>query len=376
MAVKKTKLKIMLVFGTRPEAIKLAPLIEELRKTGANHLVVITAQHRQMIDQALDIFGITPDVDLDIMKPNQTIQEIIQRSADGIQPVFDAEKPDIVVVQGDTTSAMAIAMAARFNDITVAHVEAGLRTYDTNRPFPEEINRQVVGRVADLHFAPTKMSADNLLNEGVRPENVFITGNTVVDALLEIAKKTKKPSLKTLEELDFTKRRVVLVTTHRRESFGAPLKNICRAIVDLATLNPDIDIVLPVHPNPKVSSTVRRICLSADNIHLVEPLDYPDLVWVLERCYLVLTDSGGLQEESPTFKKPVLVMREKTERPEGVEAGVAKLVGVNRDAIVSAAQTLLDDKKAYAAMQAKKNPYGDGSAARRIASILSSYDGT
>jgi UDP-N-acetylglucosamine 2-epimerase (non-hydrolysing) len=367
-------MKIMLVFGTRPEAIKLSPVIDELGKRGLDYRVVITAQHRQMIDQALGVFGIKPDVDLDIMRDNQTIREIIERSTVGIQPVFDNEKPDIVVVQGDTTSAMAIAMAARFNNITVAHIEAGLRTYDTNRPYPEEINRQVVGRMADLHFAPTKKAANNLLNEGVKPETVFVTGNTIVDALLEVAKNTESPSLKSLRNLDPEKRRIILVTAHRRESFGEPMEYISQAVADLAAQNPEIDIVFPVHLNPKVVATVRKVCSSLDNILLVEPLDYPDLVWLLKQCYLVLTDSGGLQEEAPTFKKPVLVMREKTERPEGLAAGAAKLVGVNRENIAQEAQILIDNEKAYAGMQAIVNPYGDGCAAGRIAAILSSYD--
>jgi UDP-N-acetylglucosamine 2-epimerase (non-hydrolysing) len=364
-------LKVMAVFGTRPEAIKLAPVIDELKKRdGVETRVVITAQHREMIDQALSIFNIVPDIDLDIMRPDQTLDGIVCRSMAGIAPVFDAAPPDIVLVQGDTTSAMAMALAANHRGIKVGHVEAGLRTYDKTQPFPEELNRQLIGRLADLHFAPTETARENLRREGTPSDTVFMTGNTVVDALLRISAELKQPGNKTLQEIDFDGRRVILVTAHRRESFGAPLKNIAAAVRQIAEENADVEIVLPVHPNPRVSSTLRPALEDVARIHLVEPLDYPDLVWTLSKCYFAMTDSGGIQEEAPTFKKPVLVMREKTERPEGVEAGVAKIVGTTVYRLVGAATDLLTNDEVYSRMRAQKNPYGDGRSAQRIADIL------
>lgn len=364
-------LKVMAIFGTRPEAIKLAPVIDELRKRdGIETRVVITAQHREMIDQVLKIFGIRPDVDLDIMRPNQTLDDIVCRSMAGIAPVFEATRPDVVLVQGDTTSAMAMALAANHRGITVGHVEAGLRTYDKTQPFPEELNRQLIGRLADLHFAPTDTAHDNLLREGAPNDRVFMTGNTVVDALLRVLAEIREPSNQALSPINFDNKKVILVTAHRRESFGAPLQNIAAAVRQIAAENDDVEIVLPVHPNPRVSEVIRPALENVPRVRLVGPLDYPDLIWVLSRCYFAMTDSGGIQEEAPTFKKPVLVMRDKTERPEGIEAGVAKIVGTTIYRLVGAATDLLTDDAVYSSMRAKKNPYGDGRAAVRIVDCL------
>ncbi len=364
-------LKVMAVFGTRPEAIKLAPVIDELRqRDGVECRVVVTAQHREMIDQALNIFEIRPDADLNIMRPDQTLDDVVCRALAGIAPVFETMEPDVVLVQGDTTSALAMALAASHRGITVGHVEAGLRTHDKAHPFPEELNRQMIGRLADLHFAPTEIARDNLLAEGIASDRVFLTGNTVVDTLLRLSTEIREPVDDTLRRIDFDKQRVILVTAHRRENFGAPLEHIATAVRQIAEEHADVEIVLPVHPNPRVSAVMRAALANVERVHLVKPLNYSDLIWVLARCYFAMTDSGGIQEEAPTFKKPVLVMREKTERPEGIEAGVAKIVGTTVYRLVGAASDLLNNEGVYASMRARKNPYGDGHAAARIADIL------
>lgn len=362
---------VLPVFGTRPEAIKLAPVIAEMRRRGdIETRVIITAQHREMIDQALKIFRIAPDIDLDIMTPGQSLDDIVRRSMAGIGPVLEMAKPDLVLVQGDTTSAMAIALAAGQRQVAVGHVEAGLRTYDKTRPFPEELNRQLISRIADMHFAPTESAKQNLLKEGLPAANVLMTGNTVVDAMYKIAGEISNPENRELESLDFENKKVILVTAHRRESFGVPLENICKAVKRIAEENADVEIVLPVHPNPMVSEVVRPALMGVPNIRLLEPLAYSDLIWVLSRCYMAMTDSGGIQEEAPTFKKPVLVMREKTERPEGVEAGIAKLVGTEFLRIVGAATDILTNPEVYKRMSATENPYGDGHAAERITDAI------
>jgi UDP-N-acetylglucosamine 2-epimerase (non-hydrolysing) len=353
-------LKLLVVVGTRPEAIKMAPVIRHLRaEPGCEVVVCATAQHREMLDQALSLFAITPDVDLDLMRPDQTPNELAARVFAGLDAVLSREAPDWLLVQGDTTTAMAAAIAAFHRHVRVAHVEAGLRTGDFQRPFPEEMNRRVVDLVSDANFVPTRRAARALEAEGVALEKIHLTGNTVVDALLEIAGREGK-----VPEED-----LVLITAHRRESFGRPLEAIVRAIGRLARRFPDTRFVHVIHPNPNVRSVV-RVNENLPNVKLVEPLDYLGLVRLMRRARLILTDSGGIQEEAPTFGKPVLVLREKTERPEGVEAGLARLVGTDEERIVREGEELLASPDARRAMAGRANPYGDGRAAERIAAAL------
>jgi UDP-N-acetylglucosamine 2-epimerase (non-hydrolysing) len=353
-------LKLLVVIGTRPEAIKMAPVIRRLRaEPGCKVVVCATAQHREMLDQALSPFAITPDVDLDLMRPDQTPNELAARAFAALDAVLSREAPDWLLVQGDTTTAMAAAIAAFHRRIRIGHVEAGLRTGDFQRPFPEEMNRRVVDLVTDANFVPTRRAARALEGEGVGPEKIFLTGNTVVDALLEIAGREGA-----IKEED-----LVLITAHRRESFGRPLEGIVRAIGQLARRFPETRFVHVIHPNPNVRSVVRAN-ESLPNVSLVEPLDYLGLVRLMRRARLILTDSGGIQEEAPTFGKPVLVLREKTERPEGVEAGLARLVGTDEERIVCESERLLSSVAARRAMAGSSNPYGDGRAAERIASAL------
>jgi UDP-N-acetylglucosamine 2-epimerase (non-hydrolysing) len=366
-----SKHKIVVVFGTRPEAIKLAPVIKKLRSRPKEFdvVVVVTAQHREMLDQVLETFDINPDYDLNIMRADQSLSQVTSRALSGLAVVYQDVKPSVVIVQGDTTTAFVGALAAYYLKIKIAHVEAGLRTWDKFHPFPEEINRRLVSVVADYNFAPTTLSRENLLREGVKKEHVFVTGNTVIDALLEITGRPhdfNDPYLASLRPGG----RVVLVTIHRRESFGRPMEEMCCAIAEIARSAEDLDIVIPVHPNPTVRATVRGILEDAPNVHLIKPLDYQEFAHLLKRSHLVLTDSGGIQEEAPALGKPVLVLRETTERPEAITAGTAKLVGVTRHHIVQEARCLLEDESAYAAMANAVNPYGDGHAAERIAAIL------
>jgi UDP-N-acetylglucosamine 2-epimerase (non-hydrolysing) len=373
--------KILLVFGTRPEAIKLAPVVKELKKHPEHFqtVVCVTAQHRQMLDQVLGIFDIVPDHDLDIMKPGQDLFDVTCNVLHGIKPVIEQECPDIVLVQGDTTTAMATGLACYYCRIPIGHVEAGLRTNNKFAPFPEEINRKVVGTIADLHFAPTKWARENLLRERVDDATIFVTGNTVIDALFAVVK-TIEASAELKEQLatrfSFLDRakRLILVTGHRRENFGEGFENICRALTEIAGRYPDVEIIYPVHLNPNVQEPVQRIMGGSGlmNIHLVEPIDYLPFVYLMHRSHLVITDSGGIQEEAPSLGKPVLVMRETTERPEAVEAGTAKLTGTDKEAIVYNAATLLSDDQAYNAMARAINPYGDGKACQRIVAALGS----
>ena len=353
-------MKLLVVVGTRPEAIKMAPVIRRLRSEPECEVrVCATAQHRQMLDQALALFGITPDIDLDLMRPNQTPNELAARVFAGLDPVLEREKPDWLLVQGDTTTAMCAAVAAFHRRVRVGHVEAGLRTGDFRHPFPEEMNRRVVDLISDANFAPTRRAADALQAEDVPAGKIFLTGNTVVDALLEIAAR----------ETDLPEEDLVLITAHRRESFGEPLERIVRAIGRLAQSFPATRFVHVTHPNPNVASVVRRN-EGLPNVTLIEPVDYLELVRLMRRSRLILTDSGGIQEEAPTFGKPVLVLREKTERPEGVEAGFARLVGTDEEEIVRQGGALLSDGAARRFMARGSNPYGDGLAADRIAAIL------
>jgi len=358
--------RILAVVGTRPEAIKMAPVIRALQAAPwAEVRVLATAQHRQMLDQVLDAFGIVADIDLDIMAPGQALPELTSRLLSRLDEVFARERPDAVLIQGDTTTVMTAAMAAFYRRIDVGHVEAGLRTGDLHNPFPEEMNRIVAGRLSRWHFAPTEGSRDNLLREGFDPVSVHVTGNTVIDALLEVVQRDTPLPVEVPEG-----RRMVLVTAHRRENFGAPFREVCLAIRDLADRHDDVHFVYPVHPNPNVSGPAREILDGHDRITLCPPMDYLPFVAAMKHAHLVLTDSGGVQEEAPALGKPVLVMRRETERPEAVEAGVVKLVGPVREAIVAEVSRLLDDPDAHAGMAKGVSPYGDGHAAARIVDIL------
>lgn len=361
--------RFLFIFGTRPEAIKLAPLIAGLRKIGEVR-VCVTGQHREMLDQVLRFFSIVPDHDLNIMEENQNLFTVTAKSLRLLEKAIDESLPDLIIVQGDTTTAFAGALAGFYKKIKVAHVEAGLRSFDRFSPFPEEMNRIMIGHIADYHFAPTKKAGQNLVREGIPQRSIHVVGNTVIDALfmgLAIVKKNEKRFYDHFRFLDFSKR-ILLVTGHRRESFGKPFGNICRALKEIA--RNDVEIVYPVHLNPNVRGHVYPILRGIRNIHLIEPLAYPHLIWLMSKSYLVLTDSGGIQEEAPSLGKPVLVMRDVTERTEGIEAGTAVLVGTNRKRIVESALTLLSDKGEYGKMAKRRNPYGDGKASERIRGII------
>lgn len=358
--------KILCVVGTRPEAIKMAPVISALKaRTGIDGRVLATAQHRHMLDQVLDVFDIEPDIDLDIMRPNQALTTLTARLLLNMDDVLLAEKPDVVLAQGDTTTVMAIALACFYHRIPFGHVEAGLRTFDLSNPFPEEMNRVIAARLARWHFAPTESAQQNLLKEGVREKEITVTGNTVIDALQSVANQTHNIGVDVDE-----KKRLILVTVHRRESFGKPIKEICRALLTLIENNNDIQILLPVHHNPNIKDTVYEILGDNPRIVLCPPLDYLPFVGAMQQAYIILSDSGGVQEEAPALGKPVLVLRRETERPEAVDAGVVKLVGSDYKKIVGEVQRLLDDPLAYQEMAKNISPYGDGQAAQRIVDTL------
>lgn len=373
-------MRILSIFGTRPEAVKMAPVVDALAHTpGIEARVCVTAQHREMLDQVLELFGIQPDIDLDLMRPGQSLSELTAAIFQSIDPVLDSEHPDWILVQGDTTTVMASALAAFYRRIRVGHVEAGLRTRDRWQPFPEEINRRVAGVVADLHFAPTEHSRQNLLAEGVPDWRIAVTGNPVIDALQRITAQPAPPEVEALLRVNRIGerggRRLVLITAHRRENFGRPLEDICAALRCLAERYAgQVEFVYPVHLNPNVQEPVYRLLSGIPNLLLLPPIDYLPLVHLLKNSSLVLTDSGGLQEEAPGLGVPVLVLREVTERPEGIEAGVLKLVGTNQERIVSATSELLDDPQAHARMVRAVNPFGDGHAAERIVEALQSFD--
>jgi len=387
--------KILVIFGTRPEAIKLAPVVVRLKEAGWFQVrVAVTAQHRQMLDQVLELFGIVPDHDLDLMQPGQDLFDVTTKALAGLKDILRHERPDLVVVQGDTTSSFAGALAAYYEKIPVAHVEAGLRTGNKYAPFPEELNRRLTGVLADYHFAPTQWARDNLRAEGVPPDRIWVTGNTVIDALQMVADRVKAEEerwrlyLAETYGLSLDGRRLVLVTGHRRENFGPPLENICLALRDLVERHADLHLVYPVHLNPNVQRPVFGLLAkpgqfaagpggvyhlntrSGGRLSLLPPLDYAPFVYLMSRCHLVLTDSGGIQEEAPALGKPVLVMREVTERSEGVWAGTVKLVGADRDQIFQGVSELLDNPTLYQAMARAHNPYGDGQAADRIVRVL------
>lgn len=366
---------ILTIFGTRPEAIKLFPVVAALRDHGGMTVrTCVTAQHRGLLDQVLAIAGLTPDVDLDLMEPGQTLDRLTARLLTGLGDVMDQIKPDRVIVQGDTATAMVGALAAYYRKVPVSHVEAGLRSGNIYQPWPEEINRRIVAPIADQHFAPTRTAADALLRENIDPAGVHVTGNTVIDALHWTRDKiAADPSLASgLDEIAdrFAGKRLILVTTHRRENFGGGMEGIAHALARIAD-RPDTAILFPMHPNPNVAIAMDAILGECDNIARIEPLDYPHFIRALELCDIALSDSGGVQEEAPALGKPVLVMRETTERPEGVEAGTAKLVGTDTATIVGAVETLLDDPAAYSAMARAHNPFGDGHASERIAKTVS-----
>lgn len=375
--------KILSVFGTRPEAIKMAPVIKELelRSDIMESIVCVTAQHRQMLDQVLGLFAIRPAYDLDVMKPGQDLFDITCNVLHGLKPILEKESPDIVLVHGDTTTAMAASLAAYYCRIPVGHVEAGLRTFNKFAPFPEEMNRTIADSLADLHFAPTEAARVNLLAERVAEDSIFVTGNTVIDALLAVVEKLAEDDrLRAMLDERFSfldaHRRLLLVTGHRRENFGDGFQNICLALAEIASIFPDVEILYPVHLNPNVQEPVGRILGSGNlpNIHLIEPVDYLPFVYLMRRASLILTDSGGVQEEAPSLGKPVLVMREITERPEAVAAGTVKLVGADRHNIIENVGMLLTDRAEYDRMSLAHNPYGDGKAAGRIARILAKFE--
>lgn len=372
------KIKVMTVFGTRPEAIKMAPLALELKKyPEIESKVCVTAQHRQMLDQVLDIFKITPDYDLDIMKTRQSLVGITTRVLEGLDEVIQKEQPDIVLVHGDTSTSFVAGLAAFYHQVKVGHVEAGLRTYDKYSPFPEEMNRQLTGRIADLHFSPTLQNKQNLLRENISEDAIYITGNTVIDALKTTVREDYQFENDTLNRLDFEKNRVIVVTAHRRENLGEPLQNICEALKTLVEEYTDVQLVYPVHLNPAVRETVFGILGGMERVHLIDPLTVDELHNAMARSFLVMTDSGGIQEEAPALAKPVLVLRRETERPEAVAAGTVKIAGVNRDVILEMARELLDNPAAYHKMAQAANPYGDGEASRRtVEAILYAFGRT
>jgi len=393
--------RILTIFGTRPEAIKMAPVIKELQKHPDNFEVVIcvTAQHREMLDQVLNLFNIVPNYDLDVMRPGQDLFDVTRCVLQGLKNVLKKEKPDMVLVHGDTTTAMTGALAAYYCQVPVGHVEAGLRTKNKYSPFPEEVNRQIAGILSDLHFAPTETSRQNLIKEGIDPDRIHVTGNTVIDALFMALDKIKSGNMEeeilrhfccrdpklqhvftgmnliknsTDKNQKSDKPKIILVTGHRRENFGDGFENICLALAKIARANPNVRIIYPVHLNPNVQEPVRRILgkKELNNIHLITPVDYLPFVWLMDKAYLILTDSGGVQEEAPSLGKPVLVMRETTERPEAVEAGTVILVGTDSEVIASTTQNLLLNKNNYRAMSTACNPYGDRKAAQRITKTL------
>ena len=364
--------KVLVVFGTRPEAIKMAPVIRELQEVkDIETVVAVTAQHREMLDQVLNLFAIKADYDLNLMKEQQDLFSITTGVLNGLKGILEKEKPHLVLVHGDTTTTFAAALAAFYQRIPVGHVEAGLRTRNKYSPYPEEMNRTLAGRIAELHFAPTDTARDNLLAESTANFKIWVTGNTVIDALLE----TVQPDYEfgpELQGIDFNKR-LILVTTHRRENWGSSMRNIYQALIDIVQEFPDVEVVFPVHRNPVVRDIAEEMLKGRERFHLIDPLDYEPFANLMNRCYLVMTDSGGMQEEAPSLGKPVLVLRDTTERPEAVQAGTVKLVGTNQQRIYNAARLLLTDKNEYDKMARAINPYGDGYAARRIVNVIKDF---
>lgn len=360
-------IKVMSIFGTRPEAIKMAPVVKALEKAeGIQSIVTVTAQHREMLDQVLELYGIQPNYDLNIMKSGQSLSEITSRVLMGLEEVMKKAQPDLILVHGDTSTTFAASLAAFYNGIQVGHVEAGLRSYDKLSPFPEEMNRSLVGRIADFHFAPTRGNADNLRSERIEEERIFITGNTVIDALHEVIEEDYHFDLDLLNHIDYANKKVLFMTAHRRENLGQPMENIFGAVRHLVETNEEVEVVFPMHLNPKVREIAYRHMDNHERIHLIEPLEYKPSANLMNRCYMILTDSGGIQEEGPSLGKPVVVLRKETERPEAVIAGTVKMVGVDKQVIIDMTQELISSSKAYNAMAEAINPYGDGTAADQI----------
>lgn len=366
------RIKVMTVFGTRPEAIKMAPVVLELAKYPEmiTPVITVTAQHRDMLDQVLNLFDIKPDHDLDIMAQGQTLFDITCKAMQGLNTVLEQEKPDIVLVHGDTTTTFAGALAAYYHQTAVGHVEAGLRTHNKYSPFPEEMNRKLTGSLTDLHFAPTSTARDNLAEENIKGESIFVTGNTVIDALLKTVDENFVFENELLKSIDYKNKKVVLVTTHRRENLGEPMRHVYQALRDIVNEFTDVEIVFPVHKNPKVREVVESELGGIDRVHLIDPLDYEPFANLLARSYLVLTDSGGIQEEAPALGKPVLVLRDTTERPEAIGAGTVKLIGTDKKRVYGEARLLITDEAEYHKMSNACNPYGDGQASRRIVEAI------
>ena len=370
------KLKLMTVFGTRPEAIKMCPLVLEMRKhPEIEPIVAVTAQHREMLDQVLDLFGITPDYDLNIMQAGQTLYDVTTRALMGLKEVMEEAKPDMVLVHGDTTTTFAGALAAFYAQIPVGHVEAGLRTGNKYSPYPEEMNRKLTGSIADMHFAPTSTSKSNLLKENVNPANILITGNTVIDALQTTVKADYKFADAEFNKVFVGGKRLILVTTHRRENLGEPMRNVYKALKTVLETHPDVEAIFPVHKNPKVREIVNAELGGMSSVHLIEPMDYEPFANLMSKVDIVMTDSGGIQEEAPALGKPVLVLRDTTERPEAVEAGTVKLVGTAYEDVLRETNALLDDAEHYREMAEATNPYGDGRACERIVKAIMQKNG-
>lgn len=368
------KIKIMTLFGTRPEAIKMAPLVKILEaEDKIESIVCVTAQHRQMLDMVLDLFKIKPNYDLNVMQHGQTLSDITTKVLKGLEQVLQEVKPHIVLVHGDTTTTFVGALAAFYQQIPVAHVEAGLRSHDIYSPYPEEINRSLTTRLTNLHFAPTQSNYKNLIGEGIDKNKIFITGNTVIDALLQVVKENYTFDEEILNKIDYKNKKVILMTCHRRENWGQPMVDIFNAVRQIVEMNNDVEVIFPVHLNPKIQELANDILGDIKGIHLIKPLDYVPFANLINKCYLVLTDSGGIQEEAPTLGKPILVMRKETERPEAVDAGTVKIVGVKFNDIISEAQKLLHDQQAYEKMSNAINPYGDGKASQRIVEYLLNF---
>lgn len=368
------EIHVMTIFGTRPEAIKMAPLIKELEKEKRiRSTVCVTAQHREMLDQVLSIFGVVPDYDLNIMEKRQSLSDITARVLKGMEEIIKVEQPDIILVHGDTTTTFAGSLAAFYNKVPIGHVEAGLRTFDKYFPYPEEMNRRLTGSLADIHFAPTSRARDNLLGEGVKREAIYVTGNTVIDAMATTVDRGYIFENKTLRNIDFENKKVIFITAHRRENLGEPLRNICLALKDIAMCFEDVELVYLVHLNPAVQEIAGEILKDVKRVHLLPPLNIKETHNLMDRCYMVLTDSGGLQEEAPHLGKPVLVLRDVTERPEAIEAGTLKVIGTDRGVIFKEASTLLKDRNMYNSMANAVNPFGDGKASGRIVKALLHY---
>lgn len=362
------KIKTLIIFGTRPEAVKMAPIVKAL-KNDAEHFetkICVTAQHRDMLDQVLRIFDIEPDYDLNIFQSGQTLTQITCRALTGLEDVIEEFKPDLILVQGDTTTVFTGALAAFYHQVKIGHVEAGLRSGNLYSPYPEEANRKLTGVITDFHFAPTQISRSNLLKEGYDDNKIFVTGNTSIDALKWVIDKNYKFDDEKLNDIDFENKKVVLLTAHRRENIGEPMENIFSAVKEVAEKNKDVEVIYPMHLNPKVREIAREVFKDMDNVHLIEPLDYLPFTNLMAKCYLVVTDSGGVQEEAPSLGKPVLVVRRETERPEGIDAGTAKLVGTEKEAVLKELNTLLNNENEYKKMAYAVNPYGDGKAAEHI----------